>query len=71
MKFGTQSLTQTPKSVVCSKIKNLKIQDGRRHHNFFFFLGLVPWSNLWTVLDEQYVITRVLAHWGDFLGSER
>ena len=34
MKFGTQSLTPTPTSVVCPKIKKLQIQDGRRHHNF-------------------------------------
>ena len=31
---------------------------------FVFLLGIVPWSNPWTVLDEQYVQMRVLAQGG-------
>jgi len=34
MKFGMHSLIRTPKSALCSKIKKVKIQDGRRRHYF-------------------------------------
>ena len=32
----------------------------------FVVLEIVPWSNPWTLLDEEYVKTRILVQGGAF-----
>jgi len=61
MKFGMQSLRQTAKSAVCSKIKKLKIQDGRRRQFSIVFLGIASWSTRGPILASDS-LQRVLWH---------
>ena len=53
MKFGMQSLWPTPKSAICSKIKKLKIQDGRRRHYFLCSSGSRPGQTRGSILASD------------------
>ena len=53
MKFGMQNLRLTPKSAAWSKIKNLKIEDGRRRHYFLCSSGSRPGQTLGPILASD------------------
>ena len=62
---------RTPKSALCSKIKKMKIQDGRRRHYFLCSAVSRPGQTRGPILASDTSKTRILAQGGAPWGVER